>query len=145
MLEFTIYFGDNIMRPTIKTVMIVEDEPDTAEMFAEMMRMNGYRVIISLGGVKAINMIANESPDVLMLDVMMPELSGLEILGYLQDDPVLSKIPVVVVSAKGLPSDIRSGLEAGALIYLTKPVSYHELSSAIERALRMGIPNDNTR
>jgi len=119
-----------------KIVMIVEDEPDTAEMFAEMMRMKGYYVVKSLGGKKAIQMIAHELPDVLMLDVMMPELSGLEILLSMQNDPVLSKIPVIVVSAKGLPSDIRSGLEAGASIYLTKPVSFQDLSFAVDDVLR---------
>lgn len=119
-----------------KIVMIVEDEPETAEMFAEMMRMNGYSVIKSLGGKKAVRMIAQELPDVLMLDVMMPELSGLDILHSMQNDPVLSEIPVIVVSAKGLPSDICSGLEAGASIYLTKPVSFQDLSSAVEDVLR---------
>ena len=119
-----------------KIVMIVEDEPDTAEMFAEMMRMNDYHIVKSLGGKKAIRMIAQELPDVLMLDVMMLELSGLDILRSMQNDPVLSKIPVMVVSAKGLPSDIRSGLEAGASIYLTKPVSFQDLSFAVEDVLR---------
>lgn len=120
------------MTSQTKSIMIVEDEPDTADMFAEMMRMNGYRVIKSLGGMKAIKTIAREIPDVLMLDVMMPELSGIDILRFMQSDPVLAKIPVVVVSARGLPSDIRTGLEAGASKYLIKPVSYQELINAID-------------
>jgi CheY-like chemotaxis protein len=118
-----------------KTVMIIEDEADTADMFAEMMRMSGYRVVKSSGGGQAISMIVQEKPDVLMLDVMMPELSGLEILRLLQKDPYLAKIPVVIVSARALPSDIRLGLESGASVYLTKPVSYQELKKVIGEVL----------
>lgn len=119
-----------------KMVMVIDDEADTAEMFAEMMLMSGYRVIKSSGGAQAIKMIAQENPDVLILDVMMPEVSGLEILRFLKNDPYLAKIPVVVVSAKALPSDIRFGLDAGASKYLTKPVSFQELKGVIDEVLK---------
>ena len=119
-----------------KTVMIVEDEPDAAELFAEMMRVSGYQVLKALASAPAMRMITQHKPDVIILDIMMPDISGLEILHFMQREAELAKIPVVVVSAKSMPSDVRDGLDAGAAIYLTKPVGYVDLKSAVERALK---------
>ena len=117
-------------------IVIVEDEPDTAEMFAEMMRLSGYHVLKSYGGTPAIALITKENPDVVVLDVMMPDLSGLEVLRYLRRDPRLEQIPVVVVSAKSLPSDIKDGLDAGANKYLTKPVTFQDLNAAVKDLIK---------
>jgi CheY-like chemotaxis protein len=119
-----------------KTVIIVEDEPDTAEMFAEMVRLTGLQVLKSHGGVRAIDLIAEKKPAAVLLDIMMPDVSGLEVLRFMHRDPRLSKIPVIIVSAKSLPSDIKIGLEAGASSYLTKPVSYADLRHALETAVQ---------
>ncbi len=119
-----------------KTVMIVEDEPDAAELFAEMMRLSGYRVLKLFSSAPAMASIAREKPDVVILDVMMPDVSGLEVLRFMRRDPALARIPVIVVSAKSLPSDVKSGLEAGASQYLTKPVGYLDLKQAVERVMQ---------
>lgn len=119
-----------------KTVIIVEDEPDTAEMFAEMVRLTGLKVLKSHGGVRAIDLIAEKKPAAVLLDIMMPDVSGLEVLRFMHRDPRLSKIPVIIVSAKSLPSDIKTGLEAGASSYLTKPVSYADLRHALEAVVQ---------
>lgn len=116
-----------------KTVLVVEDEPDAAELFAEMMRVNGFRVVKMFSSTPAISMIIQEKPDVVILDVMMPDVSGLEVLRYMHRDPDLMHIPVIVVSAKSMPSDIKNGMEAGASVYLTKPVGYLDLKQAVER------------
>jgi CheY-like chemotaxis protein len=118
-----------------KTVLIIEDEPDAAEMFAEMMRVNGFRVLKMFSSAPAIQMIAQEKPDLILLDIMMPDISGLEVLRYMRREPDLSSIPVIVVSAKSMPSDIRTGLEAGASMYLTKPVGFLDLKQAVEQVL----------
>jgi CheY-like chemotaxis protein len=118
-----------------KTVMIIEDEPDAAEMFAEMMRINGYRVLKMFSSGPAISMIVQEKPDVILLDIMMPDISGLEVLRYMRREPDLLSIPVIVVSAKSMPSDIKIGLEAGASLYLTKPVGFLDLKRAVEQVL----------
>ena len=118
-----------------KTVMIIEDEPDAAELFGEMMRVNGFRVIKMFSSTPAIPMIAQEKPDVILLDIMMRDISGLEVLRFMQREPELAKIPVIVVSAKSMPSDIKSGLEAGAAMYLTKPVGFQDLKNAVEKVL----------
>ena len=118
-----------------KTVMIIEDEPDAAELFAEMMRVNGFRVIKMFSSAPAIPIISQEKPDVILLDIMMPDISGLEVLRYMRREPDLAMIPVIVVSAKSMPGDIKTGLEAGASLYLTKPVGFQDLKQAVEKVL----------
>ncbi len=118
-----------------KTIVIVEDEQDAAEMFAEMMRVSGFRVLKASNTALAISIIAREEPVAVILDIMLPDISGLEVLRYMRNEPKLSKIPVVVVSAKSMPTDIKTGLEAGASIYLTKPVGYLDLKDAVEKVL----------
>ena len=119
-----------------KTVMIIEDEPEAAELFGEMMRLSGFRVVKMFASAPAIPMISQEKPDVIILDFMMPDISGLEILRYMRREPDLASIPVIVVSAKSMPSDIKNGLEAGASTYLTKPVSFLDLKQAVEQVLK---------
>jgi DNA-binding response OmpR family regulator len=123
---------ENGMTEAKKTVMIIEDEPDAAEMFAEMMRVNGFNVIKMFSSAPAIPMLAQEKPDLIILDIMMPDISGLEVLRYMRREPELVGIPVIVVSAKSMPVDIKTGLEAGASIYLTKPVGFLDLKQAVE-------------
>lgn len=123
--------------PAQKTVMIIEDEPDAAEMFAEMMRVNGFHVIKMFSSAPAIPIISQEKPDLILLDVMMPDISGLEVLRFMRREPSLSAIPVIVISAKSMPSDIKTGLDAGASMYLTKPVGFLDLKQAVEQVLQI--------
>lgn len=118
-----------------KTVMIIEDDPDAAEMFAEMMRVNGFHVLKIFSSAPAIPIFAQEKPDIIILDIMMPDISGLEVLRYIRREPDLLSIPVIVVSAKGMPGDIKTGIEAGASMYLTKPVGFLDLKQAVEQVL----------
>lgn len=124
-----------VMTSPERTVLIIEDETDAAELFAEMMRVSGFRVIKTASSAPAIRMMAAEKPDIVLLDIMMPEVSGLDILRQMREDSALAGIPVVIVSAQSMPADIRNGLEAGASTYLTKPVGFLELKEAVEGAL----------
>jgi len=118
-----------------RKIVIIEDEPDTAEMYAEMMRISGYEVFKFFGGSSAVAQIAEQKPCAVVLDLMMPDISGLEVLQYMKAEPKLSDIPVIIVSAKTLPTDIDEGLNAGASVYLTKPVSFSDLKKAIDDAV----------
>ena len=122
--------------PTQKTIIVVEDEQDAAEMFAEMMRVSGFRVLKASGSAPAMQMISVEKPAAVILDIMMPDVSGLEVLRYMRRDPKLAGIPVIVVSAKSMPADIRVGMDEGAAVYLTKPVGYLDLKEAVEKVLQ---------
>jgi DNA-binding response OmpR family regulator len=116
-------------------IVIIEDEPDTAEMYAEMMRISGYEVVKFFGGISAVDHLAEQEPDAVVLDLMMPDLSGMEVLNYIREEPSLSELPVIIVSAKTLPEDVEKGLGAGAAAYLTKPVSFYDMKLAIDEAL----------
>jgi DNA-binding response OmpR family regulator len=120
------------MQTDLRKIVIIEDEPDTAEMYAEMMRICGYQVEIFFGGRLAITEIAKHKPAAVVLDIMMPDFSGLDVLNYLKADRSLSDIPVIIVSAKTLPDEILEGLDAGANVYLTKPVAFSDLRKAIK-------------
>lgn len=123
------------MESSQKTVLIIEDQEDAAELFAEMMRVSGFRVVATSSSAPAMELMTAEKPDIVLLDIMMPEISGLDILREMRRDPTLVHIPVIVVSAKSLPTDIKHGMEAGASTYLTKPVGFFDLKEAVERAL----------
>ena len=129
-----------MVAPESKKILVVEDEPDTAEMFAEMLRLRGYRVFKSYGSASAMKQLALEKPDAVVLDIMMPDISGLEVLHYMRRDPAMENIPVIIVSAKGLLSDIKAGMEAGATLYLTKPVAFTELIKGVENVIQQGKP-----
>jgi CheY-like chemotaxis protein len=103
--------------------------------------MNGYEIIKAYSGGSAISLIAKEKPTAVVLDVMMPDISGIEVLKFVRNYPELAHTPVVVVSAKTLPSDIQKGFEAGASLYLTKPVAYLELCQAMENVIQTDYHN----
>lgn len=127
------------MVDALRKIVIIEDEPDTAEMYAEMMRISGYQVEISFGGSSAVSKIAAYQPAAVVLDLMMPDVSGLDVLHNLKAEPSLSNIPVIIVSAKSMPEEIDEGLNAGAIAYLTKPVSFSALKKAIDEAVSLSV------
>lgn len=118
-----------------KVAVVVDDEPETTEMIAEMVRLCGFKVIPTYGGAPAMNLIAREKPDAVILDVMMPDCSGYDVLEFVRRDPRLKHIPVILVSARNRPEDIQEGLKAGATIYLTKPVAFSDLRQAVQQVV----------
>lgn len=116
-------------------ILIVDDEPDTAKMLGLMLGMHGYETVVVHGTAAAMNAVAREKPDAIVLDVMMPDLSGLELCRYVRRDPATSQTPIVIVSARVRPEDVREGLQAGATTYLTKPVSQAELVQAVSDSI----------
>jgi DNA-binding response OmpR family regulator len=114
-------------------ILVIEDDPDTAEMIAEMMRISGYDVVKYDRSTTALDRLKHERPDAVILDVMMPELSGLEVLRRIRVESEYQTLPIIVVSALSLTTDIQDGLAAGATMYLTKPVSYVDLKQAVEQ------------
>ena len=117
------------------TILLAEDDYPLASIMTDALEDEGYKVIHCADGQEAIDKFDKSKIDICLLDIMMPEISGLDILRQMRQDPALANIPVVVVSAKSMPADIRNGMEAGASTYLTKPVGFLELKEAVERAL----------
>lgn len=120
-----------------KTILIVDDELEVSELFSEMLTLIGFQVRSSHHYKQAIDSINTSPPDGIVLDVMMPEISGLEVLNFVRTHPKYRDIPVIIVSSKGFPVDIEAGVNAGANIYLTKPVSFPDLTQAVQNALQI--------
>jgi two-component system phosphate regulon response regulator PhoB len=124
------------MTPPARKILIVEDEPAAADLFEEMLGLSQYQIIKIHSSTGALSVIRAELPDAVLLDIMMPDVSGLEVLRFMRREPGLQQIPVVIVSARTLPEDIRRGLEAGATAYLTKPVDLNKLRETVARVIR---------
>jgi CheY-like chemotaxis protein len=134
-LLYAIFSIEDKMTSNQKTVMIIEDEADAAELFAEMMRVNGFRVIKMFSSAPAIPIISQEKPDLILLDIMMPDISGLEVLRYMRREPDLAASLSSSSPPKACPAISKSGIEAGASMYLTKPVGFLDLKQAVEQVL----------
>ncbi len=127
---------DTAPEPKQPQILIVEDEADTAEMFAEMLGIQGYQVEKIYRADAAIQYLKQHRPDAIVLDIMMPVVSGLEVLHFVRRNPGLEQVPVLIVSAKAIPSEIQEVLNAGANAYLTKPVTFAEFIDTLNALLR---------
>lgn len=122
--------------PNLKTVLIIEDEADTAEMLSEMMQLSGYRSFHAYAAQPALTLLSDQKPDIILLDVVLPDYSGLELLRKIRQIPQYDDLPVVLISGNSQPVDIQNGLLAGASAYLTKPVAFWELKTTIDRLVK---------
>ena len=132
---------------TRKNILIVEDERDLAEMLALNLTRVGYVTRTASNGRAAIAAIAAEVPDLMILDLMMPELSGTEVATRVRSDPKTSHLPIIMVTAKAEEIDQLVGLSVGADDYVTKPFSMKVLLARIEAVLRRSAqaPGSGTR
>jgi two-component system phosphate regulon response regulator PhoB len=121
---------------SVPRVLVVEDEPDIAALVAYQLTREGFRVETAGNGMEALDAIGREIPDLLVLDRMLPGLSGDEVLGQLKAEPATSNLPVLVLTAKREQEDRIEGLELGADDYLTKPFSPRELVLRARAILR---------
>ena len=120
----------------MKKILIIEDEPEMRRNITMLLRYRGYEPIVAENGRKGLELAQREKPDLILCDVMMPELDGHGVLHALQQDAELALIPFIFLTAKGEKEDLRNGMELGADDYLTKPVANTELVRAIEARLR---------
>lgn len=117
-------------------IIVVEDEPDILEVLTYNLKREGFAVKSSLDGAKGLELIQQQLPDLVLLDLMLPGLSGLEICESLKTDTRTQHIAVIMVSAKGEESDIVKGLGLGADDYISKPFSPRELTARVKAVLR---------
>src|SRR5436190_8992583 len=120
----------------MKKILIIEDEPEMRRNMSALLRYHDYEPIEAENGRKALEAARRKKPDLVLCDVMMPELDGHGVLQALQQDPELALIPFIFLTAKGEKEDLRSGMNLGADDYLTKPVANADLVRAIEARLR---------
>ena len=115
------------------TIAVVDDEPMVREVVTRYLRREGFSVITAGDGAEALDLIEAAQPDMVVLDLMLPSVSGLEVLGTLRRS---SEIPVILLTARGEESDRVLGLELGADDYVTKPFSARELAARVKSVLR---------
>jgi two-component system, OmpR family, alkaline phosphatase synthesis response regulator PhoP len=106
-----------------KKILIVEDEPDIAQLVKFYLEKDGFRTSIARSGTEALNLINSGSPDLLVLDLMLPEIGGIEVCKRLRNAPDTALLPIIMLTAKSEESDTIVGLELGADDYVTKPFS----------------------
>jgi two-component system phosphate regulon response regulator PhoB len=117
-------------------ILVVEDEEDILELIRYNLAKEGFRVESATTGEKALSRARFKPPDLILLDLMLPGLDGLEVCRRLKKDPGVAHIPVVMLTAKGEESDIVAGLEVGAEDYITKPFSPKVLVARVRAVLR---------
>ncbi|MBW7892836.1 MAG: response regulator [Chitinophagaceae bacterium] len=126
------------------SVLVIDDNADIRDNTAEILELAGYTSLIAENGKKGIEIAVKEKPDIIVCDIMMPELDGYSVLHLLQKNPETRKIPFIFLTAKTERSDMRKGMEMGADDYITKPFEEIELLNAVETRLKkQGIIDQN--
>jgi len=114
-------------------ILIAEDDPDIRELIAISLKFSGYEVISAADGQQAVDLTIAHKPDLIMLDVRMPRLTGFEALEQIKKQGEFADTPVVILSAKGQESEIQAGFELGATQYILKPFAPDELVDKIRQ------------
>lgn len=120
----------------MKKILVIEDEPEMRRNITTLLRYHDFEAIAAENGRAGIEAARRDKPDLILCDVMMPELDGHAVLQTLQAEAGLARIPFIFLTAKGEKEDLRSGMNLGADDYLTKPVANADLVRAIEVRLR---------
>ncbi len=119
-------------------ILVIEDEPDILEVMQYNLEREGHKVIACRDGEQGLSRIRTDNPDLVVLDLMLPGMDGVEVCRKVKADPVTCEIPIIMVTAKGEESDIVLGLGVGADDYITKPFSPRELVARVKVVLRRG-------
>jgi two-component system alkaline phosphatase synthesis response regulator PhoP len=117
-------------------ILVVDDEEDILELLKYNLSREGYQVSCTTSGEKTLSLVETETPDLILLDLMLPGMDGLEVARQLKDKPNTKNVPIVMLTAKGEESDIVTGLELGADDYVTKPFSPRILLARVRAVLR---------
>jgi len=119
----------------MQKILIVDDEPNIVMTLEYAFKKNNFEVYIARDGSEALNILEHHIPEVVLLDIMMPNVDGYETLKTIKENPLLQHTKVVFVSAKNKASDIEKGLKLGADRYITKPFSVKKIVSEIQELL----------
>jgi len=118
-----------------KLVLVVEDFEDARDMYAEFFRFRGYRVATAATGPEAIERIASERPDIILMDISLPQMSGTEVARKIKSDPETRNIPVLALSAHAGEAHTRAAYDAGVDDYCPKPCSPEEVEERLRALL----------
>jgi DNA-binding response OmpR family regulator len=116
-------------------ILIVDDEPNILMSLDFLMQKEGYEVFVARNGTEALESLAQNQPDLVLLDIMMPDVDGYEICKQIKQNPELENCKVVFISAKSKESDVQKGYEIGADFYITKPFSNKTIVAKVKELL----------
>jgi two-component system cell cycle response regulator DivK len=122
-------------RRTPKTVMIVEDNELNMKLFHDLLDAHGYRTLQTRTGMEALRVARQERPDLILMDIQLPEVSGLEVTKWLKEDDNLKRIPVIAVTAFAMKGDEEKIREGGCEAYIAKPISVTSFLKTVEQFL----------
>lgn len=125
------------------TILLIEDEEDIAALIKLQAEMSGYKLHVEVDGLNGLIAVKREKPDLVILDLMLPGQSGLDVCRKMKNDETLKDIPVIMISAKSEEIDVVLGLELGADDYVTKPFSPKVLFSRVRAVMRRGQEKEN--
>lgn len=119
-----------------KRLLLVEDDPWSIDLMQRELQVLGYEVLIAKNGVEAVEMVTSDPPALIVMDILMPRMDGLEAATRIRSNPETQGIPILAATAKALPGDKERCLAAGCNSYIAKPFTYKELGAVIERLLK---------
>jgi two-component system phosphate regulon response regulator PhoB/two-component system alkaline phosphatase synthesis response regulator PhoP len=137
--------GDDIRIPSKTRIALVEDEPDIAGLVSSYLQKNGFTVDVYPAADRFFHGLRKHVPDLLLLDLMLPDADGFEVCKALKKNDAWSRVPIIILTAKAEESDKILGLELGADDYVTKPFSFKELTARIKAVLRRRETSDFAR
>jgi DNA-binding response OmpR family regulator len=118
-----------------KNILVVDDNPTIVSIVREVLKSNGYAVQCVYGGEGALDHLERQTPDLIILDVMMPQMSGMEVLGKIKGSSKTSSIPVIMLTVNDKEEDVLEAYKLGAEYYITKPFLPRELIHHVQRVL----------
>lgn len=118
---------------TPKTILVVEDNDLNLKLFGDLLEMSGYHVLKAREGMEALRLVREHRPDLIVMDIQLPGVSGLEVTKWIKEDHLLKAIPIVAVTALALKGDEQKIRAAGCDSYMSKPISTGNFLKAIER------------
>ena len=129
----------------VPLILIVDDMPQNLDLLTRRLQSQGYRVVTAANGEEALDRVTELAPDLVLLDIMMPKLDGIETVRRLKADAALQHIPVILVTARSDPRDVVEGLDAGGDDYLTKPIDHAALLARVRSMLRIKTLHDTVQ
>ena len=119
-----------------KKILIVDDDKDFLKALTTVLENNGYGIVTATDGAQALELARTESPDLILLDIMLPGMNGFKVCRFLKFDENYKDIPIIIISAKADEEDKRLGRQMGAELYITKPFEDEELLQAIKQLIQ---------
>ncbi len=128
-------FGQGVCESMAKTILIVEDNELNMKLFNDLLEANGYKTVQSRNGIEAIALARQHRPDLILMDIQLPEVSGLEVTKWLKQDEDLRAIPVIAITAFAMKGDEERIREGGCEAYLSKPISVTKFIETVRHFL----------